>query len=139
MIEEVIQQAAHKTSGDYLLWLADSYDNLPVEDGVRAPMGTVPPINPEWRSPFTTIERAAEFIKGAPRDRGLDLQHFVVLDKDLYLEKEWLIAYKFGRGGVPVPLPVVAKAITFMLGGYDRNMWKHYVEDYYRDGRPGLA
>lgn len=124
MIEDVIEQAAHETSGAYLLWLADSYDNLPVEDGVRASIGTVPPIDPLWRLSFFTVEEAADFVKAAPRDRGLDLQHFVVLDKNLYLDKGWLTAYKFGRGGVPVPLPVVAKAITFMLSGYDRHRWE---------------
>jgi len=135
----VLQRAADELPDVYELWLADSYDNLSPEDPRRAPDGTKPPIDPLWRSPFAgkTPEDAAEFVRRAPRDQGLNLEHFVVLDKSLYIEKGWVTAYKFCRGGVLAPLPLVAKYATMMLSVYHYDMWKHYVEDYYRDGWPG--
>ena len=139
MIEEVLEEAAEESLGVYEFWLADCYDNLSPEDHYTAyGSGTVPPIDLEWRSPFLgkTLEDASEFVRGAPRNGVLNLEHLVVLNKSLYSEKGWLTAYKFCRGGVPVPLPLIAKYATCMLSVYHYDMWKHYVEDYYRDGRP---
>lgn len=139
MIEEIIKNAA-ENSRMHNYWLADTYASFPErKDSGRVPeVGTVPPIDLTWRSPFIgkSMQECADFAVNAPRDRGLCRMHFVVLDKQQYEKKEWVTCCKIMADGKFSAIPGDAALSTMFLFGYDFDMWDNYIEDWEEMRKP---
>ncbi|KXT18423.1 hypothetical protein AC579_8169 [Pseudocercospora musae] len=135
MVEEVI--AKNEGDEDYYLWLADSYDKLPEIDKEQRTMGTVPPLNASWQSPFIAkgIQDAAEFVQNAPKP--LCKVFFAVLQKDLYENDDKVMICRIVNGEVQA-IPCTTKDVTNLLLGHDRDTWEESFRRWREEG-DGLA
>ncbi|KAG9614766.1 hypothetical protein KCU86_g258, partial [Aureobasidium melanogenum] len=93
MINGLLEQV-NKESQIYNIWLAETAipDGLTEEDGEA----TVPPIDGNWQSAFVgdTVEQAFEFLTKIPLEKSLNRTYIIVLDKNLYEQKNWVVLYR---------------------------------------------
>lgn len=120
-----------------MYWLADKYSDLPEDEGDE---GTDVPIGANWRSPLIgkTIEQAADFVKNAPTDKGLDREFFAVLDSKQFQEKHWVTVCRIGRDGSVTHMPTEAKTSTEYLYGNHGESWEIDLEDWRTKGKPAM-
>ncbi|KAH0037938.1 hypothetical protein KCU78_g1578, partial [Aureobasidium melanogenum] len=98
MINGLLEQV-NKESQIYNIWLAETAipDGLTEEDGEA----TVPPIDGNWQSAFVgdTVEQAFEFLTKIPLEKSLNRTYIIVLDKNLYEQKNWVVLYRIDEEG----------------------------------------
>ncbi|KXS95496.1 hypothetical protein AC578_8802 [Pseudocercospora eumusae] len=131
MVEEVI--AKNEDDEDYYLWLADSYDKLPEIDEEQRTVGTVPPVDASWQSPFIgkTIQEAAEFVQNAPKP--LCKVFFAVLEKGRYEKDNKVTICKIVHGEVQA-IPCTTEDVTNHLLGHDRDTWEESFRRWREEG-----
>lgn len=139
-IEDILEQNG-QCLGCYDIWLPGDYSTLPLP----APydhQDTCPPVPPNYRSPFigATIEQAFDHVLYAPEGR-VNKKHIIVLEKKLFEEKQWVRIYRKESNdpefvvrnlqpGNITDLPGNAYNVSELLGGYDRDNWDQYIEDW---------
>jgi hypothetical protein len=133
MINEVLQRLNDDT-GAQNVWLADSLESSTKEDW----LGTQPPIDESWQSPFAgqSVERAFEYLATVSREISLNRTYIMVLDKTLYKQKDWLAIYQIDENGEITSIPCTAHDCMLFIDPYSWHLWPEYLEQWREDGEP---
>ncbi|THY33938.1 hypothetical protein D6C99_10388 [Aureobasidium pullulans] len=138
IINEVLEKV-YEESGVYHLWIADDTPGRFSSDHDEA---TVPPVSPEWQSPFAvlTIQGAFEFISSLPTDTQVTMNgtYIVVLNKNLYLTKDWIMVCKIDEEGTITTAPSAAKNPVLYFDSLSWYLWPKYLERWLIEGKPFL-
>ena len=141
MINEVLEKV-HEEHGIYHLWLAeDTLRSYPTD----LDEATVPPVSSNWRSPFAgkTIEDAFTFMSCIPADPDgsddtMNKTYIVVLDRDLYESRGWVVVCKIDEEGTITTAPCAARNAMLHINSLSWYLWPNYLERWRNEGKPFL-
>ena len=83
------------------LWLADYHENLPDYRPNYNTLGTKPPIDSAWQSPFVgkSIADVANFVRNTPKPpKPLSRRFFAVLQKDFFEQSDMMLICRISPG-----------------------------------------
>lgn len=83
-LNSILENAESGTStADFWLVSTSDYSLAPTKEGNKVNLGTSPPIQSNFSSPFigSTLEEVARWLRNKPEDTDLDSHHFGVVDK----------------------------------------------------------
>ncbi|THZ20561.1 hypothetical protein D6C91_04701 [Aureobasidium pullulans] len=138
MINEFLEKT-HEEHGIYHLWLAeDTLRSYPTD----LDEATVPPVSSNWRSPFAgkTIEEAFTFMSCIPTDFDVTMNrtYIVVLDRDLYESRGWVVVCKIDEEGTITTAPCAARNAMLHINSLSWHLWPNYLERWRNEGKPFL-
>lgn len=121
MINGYLEQVS-KHSNVYNLWVAGTSQEGLTDDDEDA---TIPPVDPTWHSPFVGLsaEDAFACVATLPLYLSVNREYLVVLDRTLYLQKEWIVIYRIDEEGLITCIPCTAHMTLTYLNS---NLWHRW-------------
>ncbi|THW70146.1 hypothetical protein D6D19_08001 [Aureobasidium pullulans] len=124
----------------YHLWLAeDTLRSYPTD----LDKATVPPVSSSWRSPFAgnTIEEAFTFMSCIPTDKDITMNrtYIVVLDRDLYGSRGWVVVCKIDEESTITTAPCAARNAMLHINSLSWHLWPNYLERWRNERKPFLS
>jgi hypothetical protein len=81
------------------------------------------PIDANWRSPFTSLDEAVEFVRNAPKPpKPLCKAFCAVLEKKRYQEQGELLFAKLDENELQT-IPCRSSEVATVFEGMDRDVW----------------